>query len=279
MVTMLVLHTPYNKDYSMTYVDSVILGIVEGLSEFFPISSTGHLILASSVLGLPQDDFLKTFEIAIQLGSILSVLFLFYKRFLQGIDIWLKLAIGFIPTGFCGLFLYKFIKQLFDGYVVAIMLIIGGLVFLLIEYKHKGKQYAINEVSEISYKQAFLIGLMQCLAMIPGTSRSGATIVGGLLLGLNRRVAAEFSFLLALPTMFAATGYDVYKNLGIFDSTNIPILLVGGAVAFVSALFAIKFFLAFISKYSYAPFGIYRICIGTLFLVLFSMGILDSSLF
>lgn len=260
----------------MSFFDAIILGLVEGLTEFFPISSTGHMILASSVLGLKQDDFLKTFEIAVQLGSILAVLFLLYKRLMQGIDIWIKLAIGFVPTGICGLFLYKHIKALFDGYVVAIMLILGGIVFLLIEYKHKGREYAVNEVSQISFKQAFLIGLMQCLAMIPGTSRSGATIIGGLMLGLNRRVAAEFSFLLALPTMFAATGYDIYKNLHTLDSANLVLLLVGGIVAFISALGAIKFFLFFVSKFSYVPFGIYRILIGALFLALFAFGVLDA---
>ncbi|MFC3868384.1 undecaprenyl-diphosphate phosphatase [Helicobacter equorum] len=260
----------------MDFFDAVVLGIVEGLTEFFPISSTGHMILASSMLGLPQDEFLKTFEIAIQFGSILAVLFLFYPRLLQGVDIWIKLCIGFVPTGICGLFLYKYIKQLFDGYVVAIMLIAGGIAFLLIEYWHKNKVHQTNEVTQISYKQAFLIGLMQCLAMIPGTSRSGATIIGGLLLGLNRRVAAEFSFLLALPTMFAATGYDVYKNLHILDNTNVSILLIGGVVAFLCAIVAIKVFLAFVSRFSYVPFGIYRICIGALFLVLFAGGVFDA---
>ncbi|MGI0405800.1 undecaprenyl-diphosphate phosphatase [Helicobacter himalayensis] len=260
----------------MNFFDAIILGLVEGLTEFFPISSTGHMILVSSVLGLKQDDFLKTFEIAVQLGSILAVLFLLYRRLMQGIDIWIKLTIGFVPTGICGLLLHKHIKALFDGYIVAIMLILGGIVFLLIEYRHKGKEYAVNEISQISFKQAFFIGLAQCLAMIPGTSRSGATIVGGLLLGLNRRVAAEFSFLLALPTMFAATGYDVYKNLHILDSANLAIMLVGGAVAFVCALGAIKFFLFFVSRFSYVPFGIYRILIGALFLALFTFGVLDA---
>lgn len=260
----------------MSVFDAVVLGIIEGLTEFFPISSTGHMILASSVLGLPQDEFLKTFEIAIQLGSILAVLVLFFRRLLQGVDIWIKLCIGFVPTGICGLFLYKYIKQLFDGYVVAIMLIVGGIVFLLIEYKHKNKSYQINDITQVSYKQALIIGLMQCLAMIPGTSRSGATIVGGLLMGLNRRVAAEFSFLLALPTMFAATSYDVYKNLHILDMANVSILLVGGIVAFVCAIVAIRFFLAFVSRFSYVPFGIYRICIGVLFLVLFASGVFDA---
>lgn len=251
----------------MDILHAVILGIIEGITEFLPISSTGHMILGANLMGLAQDEFLKTFEIAIQLGSILAVVFLFYQRLLQGFDIWVKLILGFIPTGIVGLTLYKHIKAFFDPSTVAYMLIFGGLVFLIIEFFYKERTHRIQHIHQITYKQAFLIGLFQSLAMIPGTSRSGSTIVGGLLLGLNRKCAAEFSFLLAIPTMFAATGYDLYKNLHILHSQNLQLLVIGAITAFLVALVVIKLFLRFITSFGYIPFGIYRIIIGTIFLL------------
>ncbi|WP_027326627.1 undecaprenyl-diphosphate phosphatase [Helicobacter pametensis] len=250
----------------MDTIHAVILGIVEGITEFLPVSSTGHMILASKLMGLAQSDFLKTFEVAIQLGSILAVLVLFWRKLTQGLDIWFKLAVGFVPTGILGLTLYKFVKDFFDPLTVAYMLIFGGVVFIVIEYFYK-PQHKLEHLSEISYKKAFLIGLFQSLAMIPGTSRSGATIVGGLLLGLSRKCAAEFSFLLAIPTMFAATGYDLYKNSGILDAQHLQILLIGGFVAFITALGVIKIFVRFVSHFGYGIFGIYRIILGSVFLI------------
>lgn len=255
----------------MEFLNAFILGVVEGLTEFLPVSSTGHMILTSSILRVNLDEkFWQSFLIIIQLGSILAVLFLFYKRLTQSLEIWLKLAIAFVPTGFAGLFIYPFVKVLFNGYVVAFMLILGGIVFILIEKAHKGKTYAINTLEEVGFKQAFLIGIIQSLAMVPGTSRSGASIIGGLILGLNRKCAAEFSFLLAIPTMFAATSYNLYKNPQILDSQEyfIP-LLIGFITAFIVAVFVIKLFLNFISKFNFVPFGIYRIVLGVLFLFLF----------
>ena len=260
-------------------LNAFILGIVEGLTEFLPISSTGHMILTSSILGINLDEhFWKNFLIIIQLGSILAVLFIFWRNLTQSLEIWLKLAIAFIPTGLAGLFIYPFIKQLFNGYIVAFMLIVGGLVFILIERAHKGKSYAINSLGSVSFKQAFFIGTFQALAIVPGTSRSGASIIGGLMLGLNRKCAAEFSFLLALPTMFVATGYDIYKNPQILSSQDsfFPILI-GFITAFVVAVFVIKLFLNFIAKFSFVPFGIYRIFLGLVFLSLFYSGILPAS--
>lgn len=250
----------------MDFIHAIILGITEGLTEFLPISSTGHMILLSSLIGLDQDDFLKTFEVAIQLGSILAVLVLFFKKLTHDFEIWLKLVVGFIPTGLLGLTLYPLIKNFFQPIVVAYMLIFGGIVFLIIEYFYK-PQHRIEHLSHISYKQAFFIGLFQSLAMIPGTSRSGASIVGGLLLGLNRKCSAEFSFLLAIPTMFAATGYDLYKNFDLLSLQNLQLLLVGGFVAFLTALGVIKVFLKFISVFGYGFFGIYRILLGSIFLL------------
>lgn len=262
--------------------NAIILGIVEGLTEFLPISSTGHMILASTILDINVKDgeFWSNFLIIIQLGSILAVIFVFWQRFLQGLTLWFKLAVGFFPTGIIGFFVYRFIKDLFDGYVVVFMLIFGGIVLIILELKHKGKTYKINSLDEVSYKHAFCIGLIQSLAMIPGTSRSGASIIGGLLLGLNRKVAAEFSFLLAVPTMIIATAYSIYKEPSILSTTSSLIPLAAGFItAFVVAVFVIKFFLKFISKFDFIAFGIYRILLGILFLSLYGFGILDLSHF
>ncbi len=250
----------------MDIIQSFILGVVEGVTEFLPVSSTGHLILTSKLLGLSQTDFQKSFEIIIQLGSILAVIFVFKDRIFRDFELWKKLIVGFIPTGILGLTLYKIIKSLFAPSTVAYMLIIGGIVFLLVEYFYKEKEHHVADVKDISYKQAFLIGLFQSLAMVPGTSRSGSTIIGGLLVGVKREPATEFSFLLAVPTMLAATGYDTLKHYKEFDFSNVLILAVGFITAFIVAVIIIKWFLGFIKKHTFVPFGIYRIIIGTIFL-------------
>ncbi|ACD66931.1 MAG TPA: undecaprenyl-diphosphate phosphatase [Sulfurihydrogenibium sp.] len=248
----------------MTTLEAVILGIVEGLTEFLPISSTGHLILVSNLLGIQQTEQHKAFEVSIQLGSILAVVFLYFKKFLDT-NLMKRILIAFIPTGILGFVLYKIIKSLFNPYIVVFMLVFGGLLLILIELYHKNKSYDINSIYEVPYQKAFLIGVFQSLAMVPGTSRSGATIVGGLLLGLDRKTAAEFSFMLAVPTMFMATFYDVYKNRSNFNLSDWENLIVGFVVAFISALFAIKWLLKFISNHSFIPFGIYRIILGILY--------------
>ncbi|ECL0840367.1 undecaprenyl-diphosphate phosphatase [Campylobacter jejuni] len=256
---------------------ALILGIIEGLTEFLPISSTGHMILGTTILGIDIDEFWKSFLIIIQLGSILAVIFVFWRKLFQGLDIWLKLAVGFFPTGVIGLFVAKYLNALFNGWVVVGMLIFGGVVFILIELAHKNKQYRINSLEEISFKQAFCIGIFQSLAMIPGTSRSGASIIGGLLLGFNRKVAAEFSFLLAIPTMIIATAYSIYKEPELLSNANslIP-LSIGFITAFIVAVLVIKFFLKFISKFDFIPFGIYRIILGFVFFYLYYSGILNA---
>lgn len=251
----------------MDIFHAIVLGIVEGITEFLPISSTGHMILSAKLMGLEQTHFLKTFEVAIQLGSILAIVVMYFNFLLHNRTLWLKLLVGFIPTGILGLTLYKHIKTLFSPSVVAYMLIVGGVVFLLIERFYKQSSHHVQKVEDVSYKQAFLIGLFQSLAMIPGTSRSGSSIVGGLLLGLCRKSAAEFSFLLAIPTMFSATFYDIYKNHAFFESSQIQYLLVGGIVAFFTSMIVIKIFMKFISRFSYVGFGIYRIFIGVIFLL------------
>lgn len=251
----------------MTLIDSIVFGIVEGVTEFLPVSSTGHMILAAKLLGLKQDSFQKTFEVVIQLGSILAVIFAFKERIFKDIELWKRLVVAFIPTAILGFTLYKIIKSLFAPSTVAYMLIIGGIIFILIELFYKEKEHHIDDVDEVSYKQAFLIGLFQSLAMVPGTSRSGATIIGGLLIGLKRKAAAEFSFLLAVPTMLAATGYDTLKHYHEFDTSNLLALLVGFITAFIVALAVIRWFLDFIKKHTFIPFGVYRIIIGGVFLL------------
>lgn len=251
----------------MDILSAIILGIVEGLTEFLPVSSTGHLILTSELLGIQQDTFHKTFEVVIQLGSILAVLFIFLEKlFKEGLSLWIKLILGFLPAGILGFLFYPYIKDLFSPIVVSIMLILGGIVFIIIELLFKDKERYIKSTLDIAYKQAFIIGFFQALAMIPGTSRSGSTIIGGLLLGCDRKTAAEFSFLLALPTMIMASGYSLYKSYDVLTFDNIAILIVGFVVAFLSALFAVKMFVKFISRFSFIPFGIYRIFLGIVFL-------------
>lgn len=251
----------------MEFIYAIILGIVEGLTEFLPISSTGHLILTSELLGIKQDTFHKTFEVVIQLGSILAVLFIFSEKlFKNSLQLWIKLAIGFLPAGILGFLFYSYIKTLFAPITVSIMLILGGIVFIVIEIFYKEKEHHTNSIESITHKQALLIGFFQALAMIPGTSRSGATIIGGLLLGCTRKVATEFSFLLALPTMILASFYSLYKNYEVLTMDNFLVLAVGFIVAFFSALIAIKLFLGFVSRFNFIPFGIYRIILGIVFL-------------
>ncbi|WP_281951649.1 undecaprenyl-diphosphate phosphatase [Nitrosophilus kaiyonis] len=250
----------------MDIIQAIIFGIVEGLTEFLPVSSTGHMILASKLMGIEQTSFQKSFEVIIQLGSILAVVYAFKDKIFHNLNLWKKLIVGFIPTGILGFTLYKIIKSLFAPSTVAYMLVIGGVIFLLVEYFYKEKEHHIENVENVSYIQAFLIGIFQSFAMIPGTSRSGATIIGGLLIGLKRKAAAEFSFLLAVPTMFAATGYDILKHFNEFELSNITALTVGFLTSFFVALIIIKWFLNFIKKHTFIPFGIYRIIIGLLFI-------------
>lgn len=256
----------------MDILQSIVLGAIEGLTEFLPVSSTGHLILTSELMGIEQTEFIKTFEVVIQLGSILAVLVLFRDKIIpksfkdkKVLKVWQKLIVAFIPTGILGFLLYKYIKELFAPETVAFMLIFGGFVFIAIEYFHK-KEPKVNSIEEITLKDALAIGFFQSLAMIPGTSRSGATIIGGLLMGFNRKVATEFSFLLAVPTMFIATIYDVYKNFHSLEFENWALILIAFITAFSFAILAVKTFLAFISKFNFVPFGIYRILIGIVFL-------------
>lgn len=251
----------------MSIIEAIILAIVEGLTEFLPVSSTGHMILVSSLMGIHNESFVKTFEIVIQLGAIMAIVMLYAKRFLQGISIYLKLGMAFFPTAVIGFLAYDFIKAyLFNPVVVSVSLILGGIVFILIDKRLVNQQSKTLTLESISYKNAFFIGLMQCLAMVPGVSRAAATIIGGVFNGLDKKQATEFSFLLAVPTMFAATGYDLIKTPIDFSNHEILLLGIGLFLAFITAFFAVKIFLKIVENYGFKHFGYYRIVIGIVFL-------------
>ena len=258
----------------MSFLDSIILGIVEGITEFLPISSTGHLILASHVLGIAESEFLKTFEIAIQLGAILAVVVLYWRTLTTNLEAWKRILTAFIPTAVLGLVLYQTVKSLLGSEELVLWTLFLGGVFLVgfeMFYKKRtsvASPPAKGEVAKpegVSLKKAFYIGLFQSVAMIPGVSRSAATIVGGLILGMERKAIVEFSFLLAIPTMLAATGLDLYKNASSFSSSDFSLLSVGFVVSFLTALIAVKTFLRFIESHSFIAFGVYRILAAILF--------------
>lgn len=251
----------------MGIFQAVILGIVEGITEFLPISSTGHLMLTAKFLGITQTEFVKSFEIAIQSGAILAVVFLYWKTLLKNIDIWKKIIAAFLPTAVIAGLLYKVIKGflLESSAVVLWALFLGGLALIVFEFFHREKQGALAELSQISYPQALLIGLFQALAIIPGVSRSAATIVGGLSLGLKRKAVVEFSFLLAIPTMFAAMTLDLTKSAYAFSPNEFLVLAAGFFTSFLVALAAIRFLLIFIRAHTFISFGVYRILLALLF--------------
>lgn len=259
----------------MSLLQAIIIAIIEGLTEFLPVSSTGHMILADTFMEIQNKEFAKTFEIVIQLGAIMAVLMLYFKRFLVGFDIYLKLFVAFLPTGIVGFLAYKTIKQyLFNPFTVSVSLIIGGVVLIMLDKWSNEKKSLYKNIEDISYTAALKIGLMQCLSMIPGVSRAAATIFGGIFAGFDRKQAAEFSFLLAIPTMFAASGYDLFKERNNIHYDDIILLLIGALVAFVVAIIAVKAFIAFLTKYGFKHFGYYRIVLGVMFLLLaYSMGL------
>ena len=253
----------------MDLFHAVIFGIVEGVTEFLPVSSTGHLILTAKILGLSQDNFLKSFDIVIQLGAIASVLVLYWRRFLLDRAALVRVAIAFAPSAVFGLVLYSSVKHLLGiSAVVVWSLLIGGIALIVFELTHTEHSDAEKDVSVLSYRQAAVIGLFQVIAMIPGVSRSAATIIGGMISGLSRRTAVEFSFLLAVPTMAAATGLDLMKNAGSFSGDQTIFLFVGFVVAFCTALASIVLLLRFVRAHTFVSFGIYRIVAALVFLIL-----------
>ncbi|MEG0851153.1 undecaprenyl-diphosphate phosphatase [Flavobacterium plurextorum] len=255
----------------MNTLQAIVLAIIEGITEFLPVSSTGHMIIASSFFGIAHDDFTKLFTIVIQLGAILSVVILYFKRFFQTLDFYFKLLVAFIPAVVLGLLLSDFIDGLLENPVtVAISLLIGGLILLKVD-EWFNTPNSSETSQEISYLQAFKIGLFQCLAMIPGVSRSGASIVGGMSQKLSRTTAAEFSFFLAVPTMLGATVkkcYDYYKAGFELSHDQINLLIIGNIVAFIVALLAIKTFIGFLTKNGFKVFGYYRIIAGIILLLI-----------
>lgn len=252
----------------MNIFESIILGIVQGFTEFLPISSTGHLIVTSALFGIDQTVTTKAFEVIIQFASILAVIFNYKDKFtLEKIELWKKLILAFIPIGVVGFLFAKHIKALFSVEVVAVMFIMGGIVFLIIEKYYKKKEHFIDDIEKVSYKQAFYIGLAQIFALIPGTSRAGSTIVGAILVGLNRKASAEFSFLLALPVMCATTGYDLVKHYKDFTDTNLVVLAFGFVTSFIVAYLTIKLFLKFLENFTFVFFGVYRIILGLILLI------------
>jgi undecaprenyl-diphosphatase len=253
----------------MTLLQALVMGIVEGLTEFLPISSTGHLILAARLLGIPPTDFQKSFEIAIQLGAIGAAAALYWRSFLNP-EILAKVAVAFVPTGVIGLALYPFVKAhlLGNEAVVLWALAIGGAILIVFELLYHEPAGAVADVADISYRDAFCIGLFQALAIVPGVSRSGATIVGGLALGLKRETIVVFSFLLAVPTMLAATGLDLIKNASSFSTEQFHVLAVGFVASFVVAMLSIKFLLAYVRTRTFIPFGVYRIAVALIFVFL-----------
>lgn len=251
----------------MNFFHAIILGIVEGVTEFLPISSTGHLILTSKLLQLPTTEFLKSFEIAIQLGAILAVVVLYWKFFFVKLEVLKKIIVAFLPTATLGLIFYKVVKEFLLGSeeIVLWALFLGGIFLIIFEWKYNEKPDAVEEVEKISWRQAILIGVFQSAAIIPGVSRAAATIIGGLFLGLKRKTIVEFSFLLAVPTMIAATGLDLLKSGGSFNAGEFGLLAIGFIFSFVTALAAIKFLLNFIKNHSFISFGIYRVVLAVLF--------------
>lgn len=251
----------------MDFLQAVFLSIVEGITEFLPISSTGHLILTTKLLGIPQTEFVKSFEIIIQLGAICAVLFLYWRLLLQSVDVWKRIIIAFIPTAIFGFVLYKFIKTFLIGneYVTLAALFIGGIMLIVLELIYKEKDHHVDSIQQMRLKTAFFIGCCQAIAMIPGVSRSAATIIGGLFLGTKRKAAVEFSFLLAIPTMFAATVLDIKETAFSFTSNEFFLLGTGFIGSFLVAIIAIKLFLRFIQKHTFIPFGIYRILAAILY--------------
>jgi len=261
----------------MDIIHAVILGIIEGITEFLPISSTGHLIVASDAMGLDQTKATNAFHVIIQLSAILAVIANYKDKFsLKHFDLWVKVSIAFLPIAAIGLLFSDQIKSLFSVKVVAIMFIIGGIIFLIVEYFQKNATPNTLEVEDISYKQAAWVGIAQIFALIPGTSRAGSTIIGALLVGLSRRASAEFSFLLALPVLAAASGLDLLKHYKEFAGENLMPLIVGFVVSFVVAYLTMKLFIRFLEKFTFVGFGIYRIIFGVILLYLISNGVINT---
>lgn len=257
----------------MSYLHAIILGIVEGITEFLPISSTGHMVIASSVMGIEDSTFTKAFEVIIQFGAILSVLVLYWKRFLPEWGFYKKLFVAFLPTAIIGFVVKDIVDQLLGSVqIVAWALIAGGVILVWSDRVFAHLTAMGRKTSDLSYVDSVKLGLFQSIAMIPGVSRSAATIMGGLTLGMNKKEAAEFSFFLAVPTMAAASGYKLLKIYKTIEPAQVSTLLVGCFVAFIVAMLAIKFFIGIVTRYGFRGFGYYRIALGVVILIMLYSG-------
>src|SRR5690606_27154272 len=254
----------------MTVFEAIILAVIEGLTACLPVSSTGHMIIGSSLMGIAEDPFVKMFTVAIQFGAILSVVVLYYRRFFQSFQFYFKLFVAFLPAAIFGFLFMDYIDMLLENViVVAVMLVLGGIVLLFVD-----KWFKSDQGKDVDYPKAFKIGLFQVIAMVPGVSRSAATIIGGLSQKLTKKAAAEFSFFLAVPTMFAATGYKMlqyYLDEG-FKSEDLDVLIIGNVIAFIVAMLAIKSFVSYVTRHGFKVFGYYRILVGLVILALYFMG-------
>ena len=259
----------------MTIFDTIILGIIEGVTEFLPISSTGHLIVASEFLGIEQTNLNKAFEVIIQFAAILAVILNYPSKFtFKHINLWTKVFIAFLPIAGIGFLFAKDVKAMFSIEIVAYMFIIGGIIFLIVEKFYNEKETHTLDLEDVTYKQAVWIGFAQIFALIPGTSRAGSSIIGAMLVGLNRKASAEFSFLLAFPVMCATTAYDLMKHYKeLFSDIHIINLTVGFIVSFIVAFITIKLFLKFLETFTFVAFGIYRILFGILLLIILNYNI------
>lgn len=254
----------------MEIFHAIILGIIEGLTEFLPISSTGHLIVAADLMGLDQDAHNTAFKIIIQLASILAVFMTYAERFHPSqYQLWMKIFIAFLPIAILGFLFADTIETLFTMVTVAWMFIIGGVIFLLVEHFYKESQHTVHNLDQLTYRQTLWVGFAQIFALIPGTSRAGATIIGSMLTGLDRKTSAEFSFLLALPVLTATSSYSLIKHYDAFAQTSFIPLIVGFIVSFLVAWLSIKLFLKFLQHFTFRAFGIYRIFLGTVLLIWF----------
>lgn len=253
----------------MDIFQAIIIGIIEGFTEFLPISSTGHMIVASEFMGLSQDSLTTAYEVIIQFAAILAVMLIYKEKItFKKVDLWVKLLVAFLPIALVGFIFKDQIKTLFNVETVAWMFIIGGIIFLVVEYFYEEKEYHVSEVEDVTMMQAFWVGIAQIFSLIPGTSRAGATIIGGLLIGLDRKTSMEFSFLLAIPVMVAVSGYDLLKHYKDFADANWVAFGIGFVTAFIVAHITIKLFLVFIERFTFVAFGIYRIIFGVLLLML-----------
>jgi undecaprenyl-diphosphatase len=256
----------------MDIFQSLILGIIEGITEFLPISSTAHMIIASTLMGLKQNNTNVAFEVIIQLGATMAIILIYLNKInFKEKALWIKVIAAFFPLAIIGFLFRHQIKELFTVSTAAWMFIIGGIVFFIVEKIYK-EEKVINDVEKVSFRQALTIGFFQVFALIPGTSRSGATIIGGMLSGVSRKTSADFSFLLAIPTMLAASGYEMLKNIHSFGNSNGILLAVGFVVSFIVAYITVKLFLKFVEKYTLNAFGVYRIIFGAILLYLIHIG-------